>query len=215
MNAVPSVARGDQVQYGFLLLLSAGVAFVSWSGYAITTAVRRGRVSRRLARGMGVFREGEEATVVGVVRPVTKPLIAPLSGKPCIAYDARVRIGSIRQGNREERSRVEVIPFELATDGGVIRVEAATAELLFPTVPLIPRKVAREAAFAAACGIQESMAGVDCDETCVEIGAKVAVHGVVALDSDAPSGETGYRDGAIRYKLGPHPEHALTIGAAR
>jgi hypothetical protein len=197
------------------MLIGVGGAFAGWVGYTVRSTLRRRRAEKRIDGGLGSFREGEEATVVGTVRAAGEPLIAPLSGKSCVAYDARARVGVINFSTQPEIVKVEVVPFELHTATGVVRIEADHADLLFPRVPLIPRKVERESAFVRAHGITGPMADVDCDEVCVEVGREVAVHGVLSIDLAVPGGEVGYRDGGTRLKLGPHPEHHLTIGDPR
>lgn len=196
-------------------LIGLGAAFTGWVGYTVRSMILRRRAERRIDAGLGAFREGEEATVVGKVRAIGTPLVAPLSGTECVAYDARARCGLLNFSTQPERVEVRVVPFEIETSAGRVRVEADRAELVFPRVPLIPRRVEREAEFIRRHGLDAPLADVDCSEICVEVGREVAVHGVVSMTGARPQAEGGYRDGTVQLELGPHPEHQLTIGEPR
>lgn len=191
-----------------ILVVGLGGGFVGWCGYKLATARRRLNAERRLQLGVGSFSEGEGATVVGTVRAIGAPLTAPLSGKPCVAYEARARAGLLNFSTEPEVVRARVIPFEIEANGDIVAVETDRAELVFDALPMV-NDGEREIAFAKACGITAPINDVSCSEICVEIGRMVAVHGVVSMDLVVP---TGYRQTAAKLKLGPHPEHALTIG---
>ncbi len=198
-----------------VLLLTAGGAFLGWAGYTVEMTRRRRAAERRLDRGLGNFSEGEEATIVGTVVAIGEPLAAPVSGKPCVAYRARVWNGHINFSTDPVLTRTRAVPFELDTADGIVQVVAEHAELVFDERPLIPRRVERETAFAQECGVVGTMSDINCAEVCVEVGSKVSVHGVVSMDVAMPGTESGYRDRVAKLKLGPHPEHALTIGEPR
>ncbi len=198
-----------------IALVALGGAAVGWVGYTVQQARRRRRAEARLDSGLGKLADGEAATVVGTVRAGGPTLEAPISGKRCVAYEARTRTRLTATETTPDIVRSEVVAFELETQDGIVHVEAECAELLFPIIPLIPRHVEREAAFARACGVAAAMRDVSCDEVCVEVGRKVAVHGVVSIEVAPASTNAGYRQSAARTRIVPHPAHQLTIGAPR
>lgn len=193
------------------VLIAAGAAFAGWAGMMLRNARRRRRAEARLDSGLGKFTEGETATVVGKVR-AEGTIEAALSGKACVAYEARLRARRYGVAVAPELVRKVMVPFVLETESGSVRVDGDTFELSLPVVPLIPRNLAREAVLAQSFGIEAGMHEISCDEVRVEPGQRVAVHGVVAIDTTP--GE-GYREAGRRITLLPHPEHALTIGEPR
>lgn len=172
----------------------------------------RRRAGKRLRDGLSCLTDGEVATVVGVVFPAGEILIAPVTGKNCVAYEARVSTAS--QNLTVEPVRA-IIPFDLQTSSGMVRIDAEHAELLIEYRPLIPRNLDRERAFVSRLGYEIDMRSVTCEEICVEVGTMVAVHGVVQLEVAPQSQEAGYRHAGTRIRISAHPEHALTIGAPR
>ena len=176
----------------------------------------RARAARRLARAPRTFIEGEVVTLVGKVRSRTDTLVAPLSGRPCVAFEAHA---CLYRGRERGESFAErgTTAFELDTRDGVVTVESSDDEALtfaLVPIPIIPRRLEREQAFLEArgrSGLEASTAGFE--EIVVEPGDEIAVQGVATVEHPADEpGERGYRDAAKRIRLVAHPQHPLTIG---
>lgn len=163
-----------------------------------------------------MFTEGEIATVRGKVRGIGDLLEAPLSGIPCVAYSAFVRvneIGVMQWGNQLVTKVTDrrVVPFELETCDGVIYIDEPEVELALRVRPIIPRRLERERAFLAA----HAAIGIDIrtssfEERRVEPGMVVAVRGLALVDVD-PITERGFRDAPSRRRIVPHDTTPLTI----
>src|SRR4051812_8757219 len=68
-----------------------GAALVSFFAALGIGAVRKWRFERRdarlAARPEGPPRDGERVAIAGTIEPIGEPLVAPLSGQACVAYD--------------------------------------------------------------------------------------------------------------------------------
>jgi hypothetical protein len=76
-------------------------------------------------------REGRPATLTGVVRPRGELLVAPLSGRPCVAWQVRVRL---REMSFDERRLVDEAAQDFLLDDGTesVLVAGADCELSLP-----------------------------------------------------------------------------------
>ncbi|MEO7092632.1 MAG: hypothetical protein ABI175_05235 [Polyangiales bacterium] len=184
----------------------------------------RARARKRLdAATRTTIADHEIVTLTGVVRAIGELLEAPLSGKRCVLYESVGRVYGETVGRNARNVEAEVteqklIPFDLETPEGVVRVEAEQAEVEMPRIPCIPRRIDRERTFLLEHGQSAEMiryAGFD--ELRIVPGDKIRVQGMAIIDADPrPSGESGYREGAPqRIRLVPHADHPLTIGRAR
>jgi hypothetical protein len=70
-------------------------------------------------------------------------------------------------------------PIRVATENGDVLVDATTCHLLTPGMPLIPRKLELEQKFLARMGVDASASAAGFDESRIEVGAKIAVRGVM------------------------------------
>src|ERR1700733_1938905 len=133
---------------------------------AVTRSRRRAARRAAIAAAPSEFEDNAIVTFVGTVKLVGEPLIAPLSGKPCVAYRAVARAYSLRapamlarpfagsaRKLEQEVVDVERISFVLATKSGDVIVEGETCELLLPMLPLIPRKIELEQSFLDRAGV--------------------------------------------------------------
>lgn len=207
---------GERLVIYFAIAVIGGAA--AWLGRTIPRAIKRRRAAKRLTDGLAKLVDGEPATLIGKVRATGPTLEAPLTGKTCVAYEARCRTRVMVGRHWETSPDVigrKMVSFDLETPNGRVHVDGDRAELLFPIVPLIPRQVERESAFAQSLGVEAAMRDVSFDEIVVELDAEVAVHGVVSFEVTPASGETGFRDTGSTMRISAHPEHPLTIGHVR
>lgn len=200
---------------GLLLLIFGGMAVVSGISQAVVLLWGpRARARKRLRDGADKLADGEPVTLRGTVRALEPLLEAPLSGKPCVAFEAHLKIFEMHGRNRilvDDAYQLKLASFVLETAHGPVIVEGEFAELEMPAVPLIPRKLERERAFARAHGKTEvSLRAASTEELVVEPGSKVAVHGVVRFEAN-PDADAGYRDAPPRVRLIGHDKHPLTI----
>lgn len=193
------------------------VSFVSSIAVAVPVVMRRRAARRRLAAGSSTIADRTIVTVVGKVRPLGE-LIAPLSGAVCVLHESHATILPERGAGigRVDEMIVErkLVPFELETTDGIVRIEGPDFELAtFQPVPLIPRKLDREIDFLIAHGRDQSVARHSgFAEVHVEPGAKISVNGMAIVDTTATSEERGFRDAARTIRIVAHADHPLTIG---
>lgn len=163
----------------------------------------RRRASRRI-RGYAPLdgaRENELVRAVGVVRPLDETLVAPLSGRACVAYRSWFReswIGLIFSPSETAQIR----PFVLDLGGEEIRVDGDRA--LFGLAPLArsPRDRDRERSFFAQHALPYAPSSAVptsglFSELALELGARVVVGGTLVLvprDEPPSEGELGFRD---------------------
>jgi hypothetical protein len=171
------------------LLVQGFVAFAVFGGALGFAFYRAGRRAKQ--------RTGDGDLIVGTVKQVGELLVAPLSGKPCVAYRAVARtysnkradpltnasmlqtaaVGSLRSKRTldDEIATTEMVPFTLVTNAGDVLVDATTCQLLVPQLPLIPRKLELEQQFLVRMGVDASAAKAGFNETRIEVGAKIKV----------------------------------------
>ncbi len=202
---------------GKLLMLVVAAVVAGVTGVTNAVFGPRARARRRLQRGARQIADREIVTLVGKVR-VLDALVAPLSGRDCVAYEA---CGRLYEG--EGRSRMlsrqvvdaQMTTFELVIGDDIVTVEGERAEIALPLVPVIPRKLEREVRFLQAHEVPvELVTHGGFDEAVVENGDTIAVQGmaIVELASHSTS-ERGYRDAPPqRVRLVAHTDHPLTIG---
>jgi hypothetical protein len=184
----------------------------------------RARARKRLDAGKRTtIADREIVTLTGVVRARGELLEAPLTGAPCVLYEAVGRVYSAfaDRNHREVEAEVveqKLVPFELETADGIVLVEAESAEVELPRIPCIPRKIDRERTFLLERGQSaEQIRYAGFDELRIVPGDRIRVQGMAIVELDPGDGaERGYRENAPRrIRLVPHAEHPLTIGRAR
>jgi hypothetical protein len=202
-------------------LATAGMMYI---GARIARAHRRRKVRAALVGTPRMLSDGREGTAVritGTVKALDKPMLAPLSRKPCVAY--RTRAESLRQargspfprGQPLDYQTVKLQPFALVRQGERdVLVEATYAELDLPPESLSLDKL-REQAFFAQHGVIATGGAAHFEEMIVRDGMVVSIAGTLIseLDPDAVADERGFRDEQPRRNRlvgdGPHP---LLIG---
>ena len=159
-----------------------------------------------------VTTEGSLARVTGVIEATKHVLIAPLSGLECVAYRARA-------DSRTQPLIVPVVSMKLARlSVAGIDIEADSAELDVPAVPLFPSPEQRDRydAFLARLGLERHgpafSGGATFDETVITDGMRVTVVGTVMHAGAEASGD--YRSSEHRWKLVGDREHPIVIGRA-
>jgi len=207
------------------LLIFAAFLLVAGAG-AIGNALwgPRARARKRLDAGKRTtIADREIVTLTGVVRARGDLLEAPLTGTPCVLYEAVGRIYSAvaHRNSRDLEAEVveqKLVPFELETADGVVLVDCESAEVELPRLPCIPRKIDRERTFLLERGQSaEEVRYAGFDELRIVPGDKIRVQGMAIVEQDpGDSAERGYREDAPRrIRLVPHAAHPLTIGRAR
>lgn len=202
--------------------------FAIATGSAIVGATRKLLARRAVRRELrerppldGKTAEGSVVRVTGTVR-VLEPLTAPLSGKPCAVYCARVDAtnwivrGAARRGLREVTG---VSPF-LVDRGpeGTVLVDGSHAVLDVPAHSLHKGDWQRQEQFMLANGVPvKERSRARFEEMLVEDGARVSVAGLIMLDpAEAPGAEErAFRDAPPpSLRLTGNVDHPLAIGRA-
>ncbi len=191
----------------FAAAFGIGIARIVYNA----TAGREARIRRRLARRAPVaVAEALEGPVrlIGRVHPTGEPLIAPISRRPCIAYQTKISLGN-DDGWNKALGLEDMCPFILADETGqaVIEVEAGPYSIL-----LVPGSSASSSLFREDSAEMKNARGllrseniddqtffgknrpVKFSESVLLAGAEVSVAGrctrEVALDGE----RGGYRD---------------------
>lgn len=200
---------------------------------AVGRAQKRSALRAKIGAAPSEFEDNAVVTLTGTVKLLAEPLIAPLSGKPCVAYRAVARTYAMRGpggavlagvvlGGGMRRARVldrevesvEMVPFVLATRTGDVIVDGTTCELVVPGAPIIPRRLEREQKFLVDMELDATARDAGFDESRVEVGAKVKVHGISRSELAEHGGETGFREAPTRIRITGDDAHPLTIDRA-
>lgn len=132
--------------------IAAAVAAATSHGYVRKRALRVLHATPRLSPASSV---GATVVAIGRVRPLAPELDAPLSGRPCVAFRARVYRGSVDAMFWE---RAAVVGFALdREDGPSIVIEATHAAFMFPPLPLPVDAPDRCDQFAIELGLAASL----------------------------------------------------------
>lgn len=195
---------------GGVVTAVGGVGAVIWGPYA--------KARRRLHAGSTRLEDRAIVTLTGVVRALGEPLVAPLSGKPCVACRSFAswvpdrRVGGDRGG---ALAHTDAQPFELVTDEGPVIVDGALDFAIRPAA-VVPCKLERQARFLAMHGQSvEFMQRAGFEEILIAPGDRISVQGMVMIEASPVGGERGFRDTAVAIRLVPHDDHPLTIGEPR
>jgi hypothetical protein len=200
--------------YKLALFAVVGVVAACTAVYAALWGPRA-RARKRLAAGTSRIEDNTIVTLTGKVRAI-ETMRAPLSGEECVAYVAAGRILGGRYENDIPMASQEMVPFDLVTSDGVVRIEVGVVEIVLPTIPRIPRKIDLEAKFLVAHGFEATQVRGSGFEQCVIVdGDTIKVQGLALVEHAPPSNEKGYRDTERRIRLVAHGAHPLTIGPAR
>lgn len=196
--------------YGSALFLLAIVVV----GFAVRRIGRIWQDRRRLhalPEVSDAVREGVEVRVTGIVRVITETLTAPLTGRTCVLYQARITAGDVgrlaRLGRRGAigggsfdlaRESFALRPFTVVRDDGTaVVVDGAAADLRLPRSPAGDHESDRCDQLRLALAVPRGMSA-RFDEVALAPDTRVTVTGFVVRDvtTEPPRGEVGYRDGA-------------------
>jgi hypothetical protein len=133
--------------------------------------------------------ENELVVVTGVVRPLEDTLVAPLSGRTCVAYRSRAQT---RFWPRIEHETMQLRPFVLDLGDEEIVVDGQRA--IFGLARLrLPRDPERELRFLARYTLERVATFA---EVALEPGAHVTIGGTLVLvpRDEPPADELGFRD---------------------
>jgi len=208
---------------GIAVSVAVGVMVIGvWRTAKVLNKLVRGpqvRARRRLVGGSSAIEDHAVVTLTGRARAPAAALIAPLSGRSCVAYHIQAEIYEGTVGSRTRTQLVTIIeqritPFELIVDGTTVLVDGETADVAARPVPIVPRKIELERDFVARHGHAMELARHSgFEEAILVAGDRIRVHGVALVDLDGP-GERGYRDGPRRIRIVAHAGHPLTIDRA-
>jgi hypothetical protein len=183
---------------------------------SIAGEIRRVMERALMRRESSELVDGSAVSLVGTVSPIGAPLVAPVSGKPCVVFVAQARV--FVRGNRGRRFAgkhvdAKAIPFELITASARVGVDATWFKLMVSLSPSIPRSLEREQAWLAGAAIAHGDAS--CEEARIEPGARVVVRGVAQRElDDAAAVETGYREPPMRFRIIGDHTHPVLIDRA-
>ncbi|MGE5185635.1 MAG: hypothetical protein ACM31C_26420 [Acidobacteriota bacterium] len=205
-----------------VIALCIGLAIASIKPISRTVGEARDR-----ARARRRMREGEDAvsdlalvTVTGTVRVLGEPLVAPLSGTPCVAHRSRARTFKhdspvFARKLVAEEVREAAIAFALATGDGELIVDGEHVELAIKPTPVEVRSADREIAFMRDVGLTKDYANTSFDEIVITAGMTITVHGIAQVEPTAAgAGETDFREAPSRTRITGDDAHPLTISEA-
>jgi len=203
------------VTYGWwklLLIAIAGLFALSKGVYELTKLAAQ---RKRMRGGQKQLADNTLVTLTGTVRVAGEPLIAPLSGTPCVFHRSTVRVLPSHRGLTPDAviTRHAMIPFTLVTSEGDVVVDGDNAEVTFRPCPIIPRKIERELAFLREADIEVDPRRLGTDEIVITPGMKITVHGVARVEV-VPEGETSFREAGRKVQLVAHDNHPITIALA-
>lgn len=202
--------------YVWWKLVLVGLAGLVALGKVLNDGAKRAAARDRMRGGQKELADNTAVTLTGTVKLVGEPLIAPLSGTPCVCHRSTVRVLATRSSQVSEGpvvTRHAMIPFTLVTGEGEVLVDGEHAEIAVRPAPIIPRKVDREIAFMREAGVEVGPRGLGSDEIVITPGMKIAVHGVARIEI-VPEGETAFREAGRKVHLVAHGRHPITIDLA-
>ena len=139
-------------------------------------------------------REGEQVKVTGIVQALDDMLVAPLSGRPCVAYRSRVW-GATQIRPEAAGETMQLRPFVIdrgAAESVIVDSEHALFSLPYVTLGLEDRD--RQLSFLARHGMQRQRARFS--EVALEVGMTITIAGTLVLSpvDEPPLDELGFRD---------------------
>ena len=176
------------------------------------------RARRRLVGGTSMIADRSIVTLTGTVHSAAAPLIAPLSGCPCVAYHSVATLYDIGPRHRRMIATIEehrLTGFELELQHGIIvMIEGDRADFVEHPSPIIPRDLHAEQRFVTRHGHPAELArNSGFEEATIAVGDRVRVQGLALIEAH-PLAEQGYSDSVTQIRIVAHAAHPLTIGRA-
>ena len=157
--------------------------------------------------------EGERVELTGIATPIDDPLVAPLTGEPCIAHLSRARVYHRLDflGNHlGDVESLDVAPFLLATPSGTVRVVDRPTVVSLDLAFLGWVEPMRAARFLAPQGLERFVMSSFFEHALVRPGEQVTVTGVVTREADAVL-ETGFRELPMQTRLTGYGRNPLML----
>jgi hypothetical protein len=209
---------------GFMRDLGLGVAIAIAAIAIVVVAIRKLR-DHKLSAAANLV-DHEAVTLTGVVRAKdNRTLVAPLSGRACVAHDTRVTylgapgssegrgvFGAVPTSTDGGSTLVAEVPFELELrDGKRVQIEGPLAYAVAPY--RLPPDPTRERALLETLGRVDQDRRAGFSEIAIEPGAKLAIRGMLRVELDpSATAERGYRDDApSRMRLVTDGDTRVTI----
>jgi hypothetical protein len=204
-----------------------GIAVVTIVAGSAAIAAGRKLLERRRARRAlrekpvldATSPDGSEVRVTGTVRITGEVLEAPLSGRRCVVFRARVyRHNGITGRARVPYEQLRMVPFAIERDDGTrVTVEGEHVLLDLDPIKKLRPDDARRSQLGFSVGLSvRDMRGATFEEIVVEEGARIAIGGLMMKDlaEAPPSGERAFREapppavriagaGALPLAIGP------------
>lgn len=211
------------LRYALSALASVASRVVVRIGGRLT---ERGRARHELARRPALTpnaSEGDHVRVTGTVRPLERTLVAPLTGRTCVAYRSRASVHSVQprgvyRSPTSQPDAMLLVPFLLESGGEYVLVDGDHALFDVPATRLTAADRERQQEFIVLHGFRaHDGIGAGFKEVLIEPGMQVSVVGVVMRDVALapPSEEHTFREGpAPTIRLMGSRDHPLAIGLA-
>ena len=212
------------MDFTVVVLVIAGLAVV-----ALLAVARRVRADPSPLRKLGAVKsrmirdalDGEPVKVLGVAHAAKEPLVAPLSGRECVAWKVEVEEGGIRDRVTTLIRAKDLCDFVLEDDSGRALVKPLTSELAIDrdqTYSLGSDASPRLEAFLEKHRVDKSVLGFTRNLTLREgvlaVGEEVAVLGMGRWETDPdprPDDAGDYRKAPRRFVMEDDAEVKLTI----
>ena len=206
-------------------LLLGSISAGSLSAGALARYTRRTIERRRAHYALRDIPPLMRATADGTIARITgtivagQTLVAPITGRPCVAYRARVapRGALANRAPFGPLEELQLAPFTIDN----VHVESANTRFDLPPARLRPSVEQRDRydAFLYKYRLWRHHTmwgkyGPEFEEIILEPGARVTVAGLVMHDlAEHIAGEVGFRDGApVRVRIVGNAEHPIVIG---
>ncbi len=162
-----------------------------------------------------MFQEGAAYAVTGTIRPLASAVVAPLTGRACVAFVAHARVWSrldLAGVLVDDAYAHGLAPFVLESAEGDLVIDSASFAIDLPARGVYGYPPVRQHAFLRARRLERYLRSTFCDEVIVNAGDRVSVRGVIARERDPDASEHGYRDTPVRLHLAGYPDRPLRIG---